>query len=410
MFISTVPFIYSLELTYACNNNCSGCSNLFLNNETSRSSSVWQQILTRVAPHAQFFKLTGGEPTLHPEFMEIVRAITAMGIPFTLFTNARWHNPQAMIDLLTGTPQRSGLLISLHGPDAVTHEMFTNTPGSFDETCENIQRATVANLRVHTSTVLTRYNWNRVREIVTLAQMLGAKRAVFNRYLGLPMPDLEPEEWQLRQAMWGIDELGCQAVNHQPAAISVKYGNCIPQCFMPSSSTGCWAGITYGTIDPQGNLRPCNHSPLVVGNVLEASLEELWRSEAMNRWRALLPAECEECGELSTCHGGCRALIEIRRLERDPLAKGPLPIRERPPREVTLFEGARPMVVGVVHPESFGYVVMRGQRFAPVTSQAKSILDALDGRLTLSEIRSRFGQKSLDFVGSLYLQGLVELS
>jgi radical SAM protein with 4Fe4S-binding SPASM domain len=409
MLTLSVPLIYALELTPICQNDCLGCSNKFLGKDTSPVFSDWRQILGRVAPHAQFFKITGGEPTLHPEFADIIYTLAEIGIPFTLFTNARWQNPQLIIDLLKDTPQCGGLLVSLHGPDAATHEAFTNTPGSFEETCENVRRATDAGLRVHTSTVLTCHNWNRVREIVTLAQALGAKRAVFNRYIGPPMPDLEPDERQLRQAMRDIDELRQQAISHQPSAISVKYGNCIPQCFALSSSTGCWAGVAYCTIDPWGNLRACSHSPLVVGNVMETPIEELWRSETLDRWRALRPAECENCGELSTCHGGCRALMEIRSLERDPLAKGPLPTVECSPRGVTLFEGARPKIIGLVLPEPFGYVVVRGQRFVPVSLFAKPILDALDGRRTLSEIRSLFGQEALNFVGSLYIQGVIEL-
>jgi radical SAM protein with 4Fe4S-binding SPASM domain len=367
-------------------------------------------VLTRIAPHVQALKLTGGEPTLHPEFADIIHAIAETEISFTLFTNARWRNPQAVIDLLKATPQCGGLLISLHGPDAATHEAFTNTPGSFKETYENICRATAAGLRVHTSTVLTRHNCSRVSEIAALAQSLGAQRAVFNRYIGPAMPDLEPEEQQLRHAMRGIEALKQSVVSGQRSAFSVKYGNCIPQCFASSSSTGCWAGVAYCTIDPWGNMRPCSHSPLIVGNVLETPVEDLWQSEAMNRWRALLPAECEGCGELSTCHGGCRAMIEVRNLERDPLATGPLPMIERPPRQVALFAGARPRALYTIRPEPFGYVLMRGQHFVPVTVQAKPILDTLDGQTTLSEIQSRFGQESLDFVGSLYLQGMVELA
>jgi radical SAM protein with 4Fe4S-binding SPASM domain len=402
--VLSTPTIYSVELTPACDNRCAGCSNVFARDRAPLSASGWRQVLARIAPHAQVLKLTGGEPTLHPEFAEIVQAIAEEGISFTLFTNAHWRSPQAVIDLLKATPQCGGLLISLHGPDAVTHEAFTNAPGSFAETCANIRRATAAGLRVHTSTVITRHNWDRVQEIAALALSLGAERAVFNRYLGLEMPDIEPDEWQLRHAVQTIESIRCE----QSATVA-KFGNCIPRCFVPSSSTGCWAGIAYCTIDPWGNMRPCNHSPLICGNLLETPIEELWQSEAMNRWRELLPAECEGCGELSTCHGGCRAMIEIRRLERDPLAGCPLPQADHPPREITLYEGARPVGAYQLRPEPFGYVLLRGQRFIPVTSEARPLLEALDGKSTLAQLQNRFGQEVLDFVGQLYIQGMVEL-
>jgi len=62
-----------------------------------------------------------------------------------------------------------------------------------------------------------------------------------------------------------------------------------------------------------------------------------------------------------------------------------------------------------MRPEPFGYVLVRGNRVAPVGHQAKPILDALDGRSTLRQIEERFGQKALDFVGSLYQKGFAEL-
>jgi hypothetical protein len=55
------------------------------------------------------------------------------------------------------------------------------------------------------------------------------------------------------------------------------------------------------------------------------------------------------------------------------------------------------------------YVLVRGNRVTPVGHRAKPILDALDGRSTLRQIEERFGQKALDFVGSLYRKGFVEL-
>ncbi|WLE97437.1 MAG: radical SAM protein [Candidatus Electrothrix communis] len=398
----SAPIYFSLELTSACNNQCPVCSNVFERAPTPLPASDWQKIIETIAPHAEVLKLTGGEPTLHPEFKEIISAIEERGIPFTLFTNARWYKPQAVIDLLRSVSQCQGLLISLHGHNAKTHEGFTRTSHSFTETCKNIQRATSAGLAVHTSTVITRYNWDRLNEVANLSQELGARRAVFNRYLGPVMPDIEPDEKQLRKAVFDIESM-------MQAASNVRYGSCIPQCFLPSSSTGCWAGVAYCTIDPWGNMRPCNHSPTIAGNVLEIPIEELWSGEVMSNWRALIAEQCNNCDEVDTCRGGCRALIEIR--DRDPLVQ--LPIQEKRsqlPIKLKLYNKDSPYLVCKVQQESFGYALIRGHNIIPVTIQAKSILHELDGSTTLQQIYDEFGQDALDFVGKLYHQGFLELS
>jgi len=309
------PVIYSLELTPACNNRCPGCGNVFASRRPDvapLSAKRWRVLLDKIAPYARKLKVTGGEPTLHPEFYDIVTAIAARDIPFTLFTNARWQQPDKLLSFLQQVPQCVGLLISLHGPEAPSHEAFTGVSGSFKETVKNIQRATDAGLLVATSTVLTRHNVSRVEAMTEFTLSLGADHAVFNRYLGAPSPEIEPLKAALRGAVKSLETLLRQG-------IPVKYGNPVPQCFAFNSSHGCIAGKAYCTIDPWGNMRPCNHSPTIVGNLFEQSLETLWHSETMEQWRSLTPLECQNCPDSAICSSGCKAMVELRDERCDPL-------------------------------------------------------------------------------------------
>ena len=402
------PLFYSFELVSQCNNNCFVCSNSFVKYEASQQFSDWSKILHSISPYIEVLKLTGGEPTLHPQIADIILFLAKKNIKFTLFTNGRWSNPQAIIDLFRSTPQCGGLLISLHGPDAKTHEAFTNTPGSFEETCENIQRASRSGLRVHTSTVLTCQNYNSIHEIVALSEGLGAKCAVFNRYIGPHLPEVEPMKWQIRRAIQDIENIkNSEFLNSK---FKIKYGNCFPQCFMPSSSTGCWAGIAYCTIDPWGNLRPCNHSPTIVGNILEEPIEKIWNNEIMNKWRSLLPEQCKNCTELEICHGGCRAQAELLNMKQDPLIGKPIDKNHiNAPMTLDLYENSYPLLQCTVRTEPFGYALVSGNSLLPVRPEAKNILDILKGQKTLRQIQKDHGQEVLDFIGSLYLNGLLKL-
>lgn len=364
-------------------------------------AAEWGVILERIAPHAEQLKLTGGEPTLHPEFETIVRRASDLGLNFSLFTNARWLDPERLIRFLLEIPQCVGLLISLHGPTAPIHESFTNIPGSFDETIANIRLATSAGLLVAASTVITCQNHDQIAEVAALADDLGADHAVISRFLGEPLPDLEPTTEELLIAVRAIEKL-------RRSGARVRYGDCIPQCFVENSSTGCLAGVAYCALDPWGNLRPCNHSPTIVGSLLEQPIESLWRSAAMERWRELIPAACHTCAEFPRCHGGCRALAELRPEKRDPLVGAPL-TQVRPPERVKLHEGLEPVRRYRARQENFGYVLMQGNRVAPVSFEDKPILDACDGQTTLRQIENRFGQRGLSLVAALYQKGLLEL-
>jgi AdoMet-dependent heme synthase len=306
-----LPTIYALELTPACNHHCIGCSNVFAPHQTPLALETWEQVLDTIAPHAQRLKLTGGEPTCHPQFARLVEAVNRRGIPFTLFTNGCWHRPDEVLSLLQRSPTCAGLLISLHGATAQSHEAFTNAPGSFAETCATIQHATRAGLRVATNTVMTRYAVDEVAQVIHLSQSLGATSAIFNRYIGRPWPDLAPAPADLARAL--------SAIEHTAAPHAARLGTCIPLCFAETSAAGCLAGTAYCTIDPWGSLRPCNHAPQVVGNLLTQSLHTLWHSEAMQQWRALLPEGCTACAHLSQCRGGCRAAALLHQQPHDPL-------------------------------------------------------------------------------------------
>ncbi len=410
--VLSAPVLYSIELTPLCNNRCPGCFNVFVDDKVHRpmrglpphlTAEQWRELFLKIKPHAHRLKLTGGEPTLHPEFEGIVRAAQELDLPFTLFTNGRWRDPDRLLRFLKDVPQALGMLISLHGADAETHDSFTGVKGSFDETVVNIRKATRAGFVVATSTVIVRQNYRQIPEIVHLAvDELGADHAVMNRYLGVPLPGIEPSPKELAEAVRTVDRLRKEGAR-------VKFGNCIPQCFMENSSNGCLAGVAYVTIDPWGNVRPCSHSPTIVGSLFRQSIEELWHSEKMDAWRDLMPPECETCAAYAICHGGCRASIEFRPEKRDPLRGEPLSEFSRDSEPLKLYAGWHPVAKYEIRREEFGFVLLRGNAVVPVPFESAPVLTLLDGNTTLEEILRRKGQNALDIVGELYKHGLVEM-
>ena len=84
-----------LELTPACHNACPGCGNVFAHHDTQATlfTVEWVRAFERLAPYHPRLRFTGGEPTLHPEFEQIVGQAQAMGFTFSVFTNARWREP-----------------------------------------------------------------------------------------------------------------------------------------------------------------------------------------------------------------------------------------------------------------------------------------------------------------------------
>lgn len=410
--VASVPLLYSLELTPACNNHCVGCYNVFLPSKSMQGNARiqrnplslqgWQTILDKIGPNAHRLKLSGGEPTLHPNFRAIVRYIQELDIELVLFTNARWPQPNALVEFLSGVPQLVGMLVSLHGARAESHEAFTGVPGSFMETIRNVERAISKGIPVSTSTVLTAANVDEIVEIVALSKSLGAHHAVVNRYLGPLEAELAASKSELVDAVKVIETLRSQGEQ-------IGYGVCLPQCLIANSSTACLAGVTYCTIDPWGNMRPCNHSSLIAGNLLYQSVADAWYSVEMERFRNAVPFQCENCHAIDHCHGGCRAIAMELGTARDPLMGKPLSHSASSPQILYLHPQMRPLARYDERMDRQARILVRGNAAIAVVAETAPILAALDGHTTLSDIQQAFGQPGLSFVGTLYQGGLVEL-
>jgi len=116
----------------------------------------------------------------------------------------------------------------------------------------------------------------------------------------------------LRKALHVADRFA--AAHGLPIFSAVPIPPCVldTRAFTHIGFGSCAVGTldAYYTLDPIGNLRPCNHSPTVLGNVLEEDVADLLHSAKMRAFASALPAACQSCPWTETCRGGCRAAAE----------------------------------------------------------------------------------------------------
>ena len=401
------PLVVYLELTPFCPNRCPGCGNVFVDRRQRNrlppplAAAAWAELLPQFLPGLNLVRLTGGEPTMHPEFFEIIELLRESNVDFALLTSGRWAQPKRLLDKLSECDRFRGFLISLHGPDAAVHESFTATPGSFQDATEAIRMASRVGFNVAASTVLVAPNSHLVRETTSYALSLGAGYAVFNRFVGQPPPSLALAPDALFAALAEILMLR----DEWP----IKLGNCVPLCFAPGFAHGCSAGSTFCTVDPWGQLRPCNHSTQIVGDLTRQSLGDIWQSGPMVAWRSQLSALCRQCPDLAACQGGCRALVE--QYGRDPLCTGLNPVTSRPAPvpSLTLHAHAVPSAAYTLHYEAEQPILIRGSRAIPVTKEEAMWLSTAMGNKSLEKIQAEDGERCLAFVGLLYREQFVHL-
>jgi radical SAM protein with 4Fe4S-binding SPASM domain len=396
------PIAYSLELTYACKHKCPGCANKW-NNDHARHMVFWKRILNCISPpdhrhqYAEIIRVTGGEPTLHHQFTEIIQYIDQLNIPHALFTSGRWAYPRHVIDCYQSCNNFTGMLISLHGHTKNSHQQFVQANEShiFSEVCNTIEQVAKSGLTVFTNTVLTRFNCAHVDEIIQLSKDLGAECAVFNRFIG-ECPEIQPSVKQLKHALEQI-----KAYDRSTCHL----GNCIPQCFESDLSDPPCAGFEHCAISPEGWIRPDNLTAQVFGNIFEASIEDIWQSERARAYRLVCHPDCLQCAELMNCRGGERSEIIEYGLKQDRLmtSRFKSPIKQC----ITLDPAWHPLPLFRIRKHTDGLILTRYNLSLPVDNRMRPILDAMNGQNTIHALQQNFGDNVIDVIGILAQKGFL---
>jgi MoaA/NifB/PqqE/SkfB family radical SAM enzyme len=124
--------------------------------------------------------LTGGEPTLHPEFEGILDAIVEHDLRFHLVTNGKRFT--RLLDLLRESPVRRALLsavnFSLDGADEAVHDLIRGK-GSFRDVMLGITLCTAHKIPFSLQMALNAKNAHQIEAMGLLASHLGAERVSF---------------------------------------------------------------------------------------------------------------------------------------------------------------------------------------------------------------------------------------
>jgi radical SAM protein with 4Fe4S-binding SPASM domain len=326
------PYVVSWNLTYRCNLACEHCyldaggsprlETVEFSDRSELSTDECRRVIDQIAEMAPeaLTILTGGEPLLRRDILEIVRHAQRRRLWVVVGTNGVSITP-TLAGRLAEEGVR-GLALSLDALDAETHDGFRRVRGAWRNTVEGARILHEAGLPFIVQTTVGGHNRHELRAIADFAHdELGAR--VWNLYFlvqtgrGQFVSDIEPADYD--RVLADLAEIqrayrSRMVVNAKCAPHFIKHllkddpGSPFLKSYAGGAG-GCPAGTHYMGIRPNGDLTPCPYLPVFGGNLRRDDLATLWRSSepfVKIRERAKLGGRCGDC-ELSALCGGCRA-------------------------------------------------------------------------------------------------------
>jgi mycofactocin radical SAM maturase len=310
------PICLTWELTYACNLSCVHClSSSGKRDPRELSTQQCKDVIDELERMQVFYvNIGGGEPTVRPDFWELVDYATEHHVGVKFSTNGVRITEQVAARLAAS--DYVDVQISLDGATAEVNDAVRG-PGSFAmaiRALENLAAAGFSDAKI--SVVVTRHNVDQLDDFAELASKYGATLRITRlRPSGRGADvwdELHPTAAQQRQLYDWLVSNGERVLTGDSFFHLSAYGGSGGAGALPGLNM-CGAGRVVCLIDPVGDVFACPfaiHDRFKAGNILsDGGFDTVWKhSQLFTELREPQSAgACGSCGYYDSCRGGCMA-------------------------------------------------------------------------------------------------------
>lgn len=268
--------------------------------------------------------LTGGEPLLRKDLIDIIKYANKQGVPVRIQSNGL-----LLTERLASQLKNLGILsfgIGLDGPNAEIHDRIRNKKGAFKKAIKSIKLLKSKNIKVHVEYTITKINYNELTGTLDLLESLNvdtflARAAIFagrananNSIFRISNIEYKKileqicSERQNRKILLNSQDPLYHLSDKQSMERLKEYGDITSGKVL----SGCTVGLNMAHIHSNGEVGVCTFLPdLIIGNIFKKSFSQIWEERArINEINRFMKREyngaCKNCSDRFIC-GGCRA-------------------------------------------------------------------------------------------------------
>ncbi len=254
--------------------------------------------------------ITGGEPLCNPYLFKLLDLIKEDSdfISFSILTNGTLINEKIAKKIKSYNPLY--VQVSLEGGRKTND--YIRGKGTYKKIAEGIVNLRKEDIFTSISFTATSLNYKEFPKVVRYAKKYDVNNVWSDRFIPLGDSDkslaLNYEQTREYLEIMNKERNKLKKIKNNKTTISMY--RALQFQMTNDFAYGCTAGDTLLTVMENGDLVPCRRMPIVIGNLFDRSMYDLYtNSDVLKTLRKKkIPDECINCEHSEVCHGGLKCL------------------------------------------------------------------------------------------------------
>lgn len=317
---------FQIELTSKCNERCIHCYIPHENKLYNITDELYYSVLKQLSEmNVLNVTLSGGEPMLHPHFIEFLKAAKEYDFSVNILSNLTLLNDD-IINAMKET-RLSSVQVSLYSMNAEHHDYITKLSGSFEKTKNAILKLIENDIPVQVSCPTMKANKDDFGNVMKWAH--EHKIRATTDYIMMARYDHTTDNLDNRLSLDEVENvIKAIMIEDEDYANDILAPDFVERCNALEKNPSrrlCGVGVSSCCMVANGNVYPCpGWQEMVLGSLQNDTLNNIWENSEKIKWLRSLQfkdmggGECCKCDKAAFC-APCMVRNANENLDGNPL-------------------------------------------------------------------------------------------